>query len=128
MCSFLRTRSFLLALAAGLLLAACGSSDSKSSGGVGSSGGGGSSGGTGAVTMKNTAFEPGTTNAKVGEKVTWTNEDPFGHNVTATSGGDFKSGNFGQNKSFSFTPDKAGTIKYTCTLHPGMDGTLTVAK
>jgi plastocyanin len=46
--------------------------------------------------------------------------------VTAKSGASFHSDNFGQGGTYEFTPKKAGTIKYTCTLHPGMDGTLTV--
>ena len=48
--------------------------------------------------------------------------------VTAQSGESFKSQNFGKGGTFSFTPTKAGTIKYVCTIHPGMDGTLTVVK
>ena len=28
--------------------------------------------------------------------------------------------------TFDFTPDKAGTIKYECTIHPGMTATITV--
>ena len=46
----------------------------------------------------------------------------------AQSGADFKSDDFGKGGTFSYTPDKAGTIKYTCTLHSGMDGTLEVTE
>jgi plastocyanin len=35
---------------------------------------------------------------------------------------------FGGGGSYSYTPRKPGTIKYVCTLHPGMDGTLVVTK
>ena len=34
--------------------------------------------------------------------------------------------NFGQGGTYSYTPTKPGKIEYTCTLHPGMDGELTV--
>jgi len=87
-----------------------------------------SSAGGGAIQIKmqNIAFSPKATTVKVGEKVTWTNDDSVDHNVTANSGADFKSKDFGNGGTFSFTPDKAGTIKYVCTIHPGMVGTLTV--
>ncbi|HWI21094.1 MAG TPA: plastocyanin/azurin family copper-binding protein [Baekduia sp.] len=81
-----------------------------------------------AISMKDIQFDPKDQTAKVGDKVTWTNDDSVDHNVTATEGEDFKSDNFGNGETFSYTLDKAGTIKYTCTLHPGMDGTLTVTQ
>lgn len=76
--------------------------------------------------MQNIAFAPKSTTVKVGQKVTWTNDDQTDHNVTSDSGASFKSKDFGNGGTFSFTPEKAGTIKYVCTIHPGMDGTLTV--
>jgi plastocyanin len=81
-----------------------------------------------AISMKDIQFNPNSQTVKVGQKVTWTNDDSVDHNVTATAGEDFKSDAFGNGGTFSYTPDKAGTIKYTCTLHPGMDATLTVTK
>jgi plastocyanin len=87
-----------------------------------------STGAAGSVTIKmqNTSFNPAQTTVKVGQKVEWENEDPFDHNVVATAGETFKSDNFGQGGKFEFTVNKPGTIKYVCTIHPGMDGTLTV--
>jgi len=81
-----------------------------------------------AIDMQNIQFAPSSQTVKVGEKVVWTNKDSLDHNVIAQSGASFKSSNVGQGSTFSFTPTKPGTIKYTCTLHPGMDGTLTVTK
>ncbi len=78
------------------------------------------------VVMKNIQFSPKTITAKVGQKITWQNMDSVDHNVTAQSGASFKSQDFGQGGTFSFTPTKAGTIKYSCTLHPGMDATIVV--
>jgi plastocyanin len=46
--------------------------------------------------------------------------------VTATKGAKFMSQAFGGGKTYSFTPRKAGTISYVCTLHPGMVGKLIV--
>ena len=96
--------------------------------GCGGGGGGSSEGGSppGAVSMKGLRFHPDSTTVRVGEKVTWTNDENVDHNVTATKGAKFKSQAFGSGKTYSFTPTKAGTIDYVCTLHPGMVGKLIV--
>ena len=125
-------RRILLALCAVVALAAagCGGSDSSStssgSSSSASTAAASSSGGAVAVKLANIAFDPKAVTVKVGQKVTWTNDDSTDHNVTADSGADFKSDNFGKGGTFSFTPTKAGTIKYECTIHPGMVATLTV--
>ena len=124
----------LLALCAVVALAAagCGSSNSSSSStstpaaSSSTSTAAASSGGGVAIKMQNIAFAPKAVTVKVGQKVTWTNDDSVDHNVTSQSGESIKSDNFGKGATFSFTPTKAGTIKYVCTIHPGMDGTLTV--
>src|SRR5690349_2982346 len=119
------TRALPLILAAlALAVAGCGgssSSDNSSSSSAKKSSSGSSSSGSagGAVKMKNIQFSPKDSTVKVGQKVTWTNEDSVDHNVTATGGASFKSKNFGNGGTYAFTPKKAGTIKYTCTLHPG---------
>jgi plastocyanin len=128
-------RRILLTITAALALAiavsACGGgggggSTSTTSTAASSSSSGGGGGGGVTIKMQNIAFSPNSTTVKVGEKVTWTNDDSVAHNVTADSGADFKSKDFSKGGTFSFTPDKAGTIKYVCTIHPGMTGTLTV--
>jgi plastocyanin len=125
-------RRILVALCAVLALAlgvaACGGGDDDSSGGGSSSTSAPASSGGGGVTIKmqNIQFSPKDTTVKVGDKVTWTNDDNTDHNVTADSGADFKSKDFGSGGTFEFTADKAGTIKYECTIHPGMTGTLNV--
>jgi plastocyanin len=118
---------------AGLLLAGCGGG-----GGGSTTGGGGSSapatsgapsgGGAVAVTMKNIAFSPRVVRARVGQTITWTNDDTVTHNVIATSGASFRSNDFGQGGTFSFTPTRAGVIAYVCTIHPGMDGSVVVTR
>jgi plastocyanin len=115
-------------LALGLAVAGCGGGGGSSSSSASTStpAASSSSGGGVQIKMQNIAFAPKSTTVKVGEKVTWTNGDTTDHNVTADSGADFKSKDFGNGATFSFTPDKAGTIKYECTIHPGMTATLTV--
>jgi plastocyanin len=72
------------------------------------------------------AFAPEAIEAKVGQKITWTNDDAAPHTVTAKSGGELDSGTLAQGASFSFTPETAGTIEYFCTIHPSMVGTIEV--
>ena len=126
-------RRILPALCAVVALAAagCGSSNSGStssgsSSGSASTAAASSSGGGVAIKMQNIAFDPKAVTVKVGQKVTWTNDDSVDHNVTSQSGETIKSDNFGKGATFSFTPTKAGTINYVCTIHPGMTATLTV--
>jgi len=109
-----------LALTASIAAAGCGSSGSTKPTAPPKAPGGGA-----AIEMKGIAFSPKNATVKVGQKVTWTNKDAVDHNVIADNG-EFKSKNFGQGGTFSFTPTKAGTIKYQCTLHPGMTAVLTV--
>jgi plastocyanin len=79
------------------------------------------------IKMQNISFNPKDVTAKVGDTVKWTNEDSVGHNVVATAGENFKSDVFGQGKSYTYKLDKKGTIKYVCTIHPGMAGTIVVS-
>jgi plastocyanin len=113
-------RSAVVLLAVAALLVGCGSSKKKSS-----TSSAPAAGGT-AVSMKNIAFSPKSLSVKVGDTVTWTNNDSTTHNVTATSGATFKSSDFGNGGTFSWKADKAGTVNYVCTIHPGMVGTVIV--
>ena len=78
------------------------------------------------LTMANIAFVPAQSTARVGQTVTWSNQDGVPHTVTATSGATFKSRIVQQGQSFSYRPVKVGTIQYVCTIHPNMRGTLQV--
>ena len=80
-----------------------------------------------AVAIEGFAFAPNTVEVKVGQKITWTNEDAAPHTVTAKTGAEFDSGTLAQGASFSFTPSKAGTIEYICAIHPSMVGTIEVS-
>src|SRR4051794_10314315 len=108
-----------------LVLAGCGGGDDSGGGG---SGGGSSSGDTVTIDMKNIKFAPQDATVKVGQTVKWINQDTVDHDVQAKSGAGFKSGLFGNGKSFEWKADKAGTVNYVCTVHPGMVGTLNVTQ
>ncbi len=115
---------------AGAVFAGCGGSNDDSSTGAAGAGAGTAPSeapsAPGTVAMKDIKFVPARMAVKVGEKVTWRNDDPLDHNVIAEQGASFKSRAFGQGGTYTFTPRTAGTIKYVCTLHPGMDGELVV--
>ena len=129
-------KRFALPLLAVMALAAagCGSSNKSSSSSSSSSqaapatstaSGGTAAGGGKTVTidMKNIQFSPSSATVKVGQTVKWVNQDSAPHNVT---GGPLHSKTFGQGGSFTFTPKKAETISYVCTIHPNMTAKLTV--
>lgn len=79
------------------------------------------------VQMKDVSFQPTNITVRVGQRVTWLNTDPVSHDVVAVPGGPGpKSALLAQGRSYSFTPTRAGTISYVCTVHPSMKATLTV--
>jgi plastocyanin len=80
------------------------------------------------VVIENTQFVPQDATVPVGGTVTWTNEDPFAHDVTKESGPgpDFASGTLQEGDTFEQKFDTAGTIDYVCTIHPGQTGTIDV--
>jgi len=80
-----------------------------------------------AVSAHDNSFSPGTLKVRVGDTVTFTNEGGIDHTVTATSGAKFDSGSLAPGAAFKFTAEKAGTVSYVCTFHPGMQGTIEVS-
>jgi plastocyanin len=78
-----------------------------------------------AVSIQNMAFSPATMTVKVGDKVTWTNQDSVGHSATADDSS-FDTGVIEQGQSGSSTFAKAGTYTYHCSVHPNMKATIIV--
>jgi plastocyanin len=99
------------------------SAPATTTGAATSSGGAAAKSGTVTIDMQNIAFNPTSVTVKVGQTVKWVNKDDVPHNVT---GGPLKSSTFNKGGSYEFTPKKAETISYVCTIHPGMKATLTV--
>ena len=59
----------------------------------------------------------------------WTNQDSVVHDVPGDLRRDVQVGPVRETgKSYTYKPTKAGTISYVCTIHPGMQGTLTVVR
>jgi plastocyanin len=77
------------------------------------------------VIMTNRSYDPETVTIKVGDTVTWVNQDAPQHDVVADNG-EFKSDLFDKGQSFSHTFTAAGTYPYHCSIHPGMTGTVIV--
>ena len=73
------------------------------------------------------SFSPNPVEVKVGETVTWINDDSGRHTITSKDG-TFDSGVMGKGQSYSFTFDKAGQYPYFCSPHPGMVGTVVVTE
>jgi plastocyanin len=78
------------------------------------------------VSVQDNAFKPSVVKIAVGDTVTFTNDGAIPHTVTATDGAKFDSGTLAPGATFSFTADRAGTVKYVCTFHAGMQGTIEV--
>lgn len=81
------------------------------------------------VTQKNKQFSIKSLKIKVGDSVSFKNEDPFVHNIFSLS--DTKSfdlGSYPQGQSKTVTFDKPGTVEVECAIHPDMKLTITVEK
>ena len=94
----------------------------------------------GASTLADKAFSPNPVNVKIGDTITWVNEDSVFHTVVSgnpSSGGEtgkvFDSGLSGptalttKGKTFSHTFTEKGEFPYFCQLHPTMIGNVIVA-
>ena len=73
------------------------------------------------------SFSPNPVEVKVGETVTWINDDSGRHTVISKDGV-FNSELMGRGQSFSYTFDKAGEYPYSCSPHPNMVGTVVVTE
>jgi plastocyanin len=74
--------------------------------------------------MDGVSYAPAALIVKRGDTVVWRNKDPFPHTVTAP--GKFDSGSIAASRSWKLVARKPGVYPYLCTLHPNMQGTLTV--
>ena len=75
------------------------------------------------VEISGFAFKPQEITIKVGETVTWTNQDSALHTVT---GEGWDSGDMGRGDTYSRTFTAKGTYNYDCTYHPYMTGKVIV--
>jgi amicyanin len=76
------------------------------------------------VKIDNFTFGPQKLTVKVGDTVTWVNEDDIPHTVVST--GHFRSKALDTEDKYSFTFTAPGTFEYFCGLHPHMQGSIVV--
>ncbi len=122
-----RRRSWVLLAAVAVLIGGCGSGSDLPA--TENAGGPTGASGTVSVVMKSLEFSPLTVHARVGQTVTWTNDDQAPHNVTYVSGPRFRSSRRKMEIGvrFSIHVTETGTIHYICTLHPWMRASIIVS-
>ena len=82
-------------------------------------------GDTATVKIKEYKFTPADLHIKAGTTVTWVNQDPVQHNIVSDDK-TLQSPTLEQGDSWTHTFNTPGTFSYTCGIHPGMKGSVTV--
>lgn len=77
------------------------------------------------IEMTDYDFTPRNLSIRAGTRVTWINRGAIPHTATLRNGG-WDTGVLKQGESKTLTFDEPGTYQYLCTIHPNMQGTLTV--
>jgi plastocyanin len=77
------------------------------------------------VDMRDIQFKPKNITIKPGDEVTWTNRDTAQHDATARNG-DFETDLLSKGETATIPINDLGTINYYCTVHPTMEGKITV--
>lgn len=75
------------------------------------------------IVISNFSFSPSEMRARVGDKITWTNNDSAPHQIIANS---FSSNLLNKGESFSFTFNNKGSYDYHCSIHPSMVGKIII--
>jgi plastocyanin len=83
--------------------------------------------GTVQVKIANFAFDPAEITAKVGDVVTFTNNDSAGHTATSDTDAACTTDTIANGATGSLMFSAAGTYPFHCKIHPNMKGTITVS-
>ena len=81
---------------------------------------------TASVNMVSRAFAPASVEVSGGAVITFTNSDGFNHNVTFSNATVGTIPNYSTGAKTITMPTAVGVYPYTCTLHSGMNGSVTV--
>lgn len=81
----------------------------------------------GQVIIESNTFIPSTMTVKVGDTVTWVNNETYNHWVLSNDGL-FDSGSMAPGGQYKYTFTKVGTYQYICKIHPFMTGIVIVTK
>lgn len=76
------------------------------------------------VRMRGNSFAPREMRIAVGDTIVWVNGDIVRHNAVAA--GLFDSGELRSGERFAWVPSDTGTVRYQCTMHSPMRGTIVV--
>lgn len=76
------------------------------------------------ISMVNGQFQPQSTEVAVGGTVRFANNDNTQHNATGSGG--IQTGNLNPGQTSSRVMTTAGLFAYSCTIHPGMTGSIRV--
>ena len=116
-------------LAAGLLTAACGDGPAATSAAANSASVGSVATGPADKTvteMSTQKFDPAAVTVKVGQTVAWKNTDTVTHTVTFAGHDDISNNSMDAGQTFEVKFTVPGSYAYTCTIHSGMTGAVTV--
>jgi plastocyanin len=81
------------------------------------------------VGQKDKQFSVRSLKIKVGDSITFRNDDPFFHNIfSLSSARSFDLGSFPKGQSRSVVFDKPGTVEVECAIHPEMKMTVEVTQ
>jgi plastocyanin len=81
------------------------------------------------VLQKNKNFSQKTLTVKVGDRISFKNEDPFVHNIFSLSDTKtFDLGSYPKGGSKTVVFDKPGTVEIECAIHPDMKMIVQVTK
>jgi plastocyanin len=83
--------------------------------------------GTVSATIANFAFSPATITAKVGDVISWTNNDSAPHTATVKSDATCTTENLASGASGGIVFNTAGSYDYFCKIHPSMTGKVEVS-
>jgi plastocyanin len=76
------------------------------------------------VAITRSSYEPANISIRTGGQVRWVNRDHLTHTVTFQNGVD--SGRMSRGSTFTRGFPVAGTFPFYCSIHPAMNGTVTV--
>lgn len=82
--------------------------------------------GPSSVAIIDNGYDPSSITVGVGQTITFTNTGQIPHTVTDRAG-EFDSGILMTADAFRYTTTAVGTIRYFCTIHPEMSGTIIVS-
>jgi plastocyanin len=83
--------------------------------------------GTVSATIADFAFSPATITAKVGDVISWTNNDSAAHTATVKSDTTCTTQNLASGASGGIVFNTAGSYDYFCKIHPTMTGKIEVS-